>query len=606
MAAPSKRNYTSKPSPVDIAAPNVLEQVFSVQSTTYTIKRMASARDKDNLIAHPLRAALLMEFETELSEMISRSVCHGFWNPSASYLCLTLKRSGSYRELVFPGLIDAIVGRRGIDALEPLITRDDHDRVFCGRSHASSNREPGDYESWFQTWRDFSSAITQAAKGEQLAYVFDTDVSDFFPSIDRARARQFLSQRTGAHPALIELIFYCLEAWLPRFDYMPAAGLPIESNDVSRLVAHNYLKLVDEQFPDGDGLRYRRYVDDTTIFVRTEAAAEEAKRRHHLALRMVGLNPNAAKSSIISVEDYEAQRHREVNVSLSRVARSMDERAFNKIVRDWYRDRKRINWDQVAKRLYRLAGKHQWKGMTRHVASDLAAVPALGDAIASYLLHLGNCDAFFDAIMDCWARSSVTPEQRIHLARVLCDASFSLKSSARITNFVVEWIRRRDRRAGTGYARGLLLLALNKHGQRADRQKILNWASPEKLTDSQLRLHFLYVFLCRGEFSPELRLALQQLSSSDTDLMLQLCDRALAGQVRNARRILRRYVRVYGGMRTVEARVLPLAAALASGRNPGVLEWLEEILRPPSKVVRGLRDVAVQRLLQQLRDKLVS
>jgi hypothetical protein len=121
-------------------------------------------------------------------------------------------------------------------------------------------------------------------------------------------------------------------------------------------------------------------------------------------------------------------------------------------------------------------------------------------------------------------------------------------------------------------------------------------------------LHFLYVLVCRQELSPELHLALQQLISSDTDLLLQLCDRALAGRATKARRILRRYVRVYGNTRSVEARVLPLVAVLVAGKNPGVREWLEDILilRKPSKTVRGLRDQVTRRLLQHLCDQLVS
>jgi hypothetical protein len=176
---------------------------------------MASVRDKDNLVAHPLRAAVLIEFEEQLSEMISRRVVAGLWSPAASYVCFTNKRSGNYRELVFPCIIDSVVGRRAIDALEPCITADDHGRAFCGRSHASSTRQPGDYENWFQTWLDFSSEIAKAAQGEKLAYV-STPMSRI-SSRPWARAKQFLSQRTGAHASLLELLFYCLETWLPRF-----------------------------------------------------------------------------------------------------------------------------------------------------------------------------------------------------------------------------------------------------------------------------------------------------------------------------------------------------------------------------------------------------
>jgi hypothetical protein len=148
-----------------------LATTFSRENVVYSLKRMASSRDKDNLVAHPLRSAILIEFEEELSEMISRQVTASLWRPSASYLCFTHKRSGGYRELVFPGLVDSLVARRAIDVLEPKITADDAGRVFCGGSHANSNREPGDYENWFQTWIDYSSKIASAARGEKLAYV---------------------------------------------------------------------------------------------------------------------------------------------------------------------------------------------------------------------------------------------------------------------------------------------------------------------------------------------------------------------------------------------------------------------------------------------------
>ena len=55
---------------VDVSQVDVLAKTFSSEEVTFTLKRMASARDKDNLIAHPLRAAVLIEFEEQLSEMI--------------------------------------------------------------------------------------------------------------------------------------------------------------------------------------------------------------------------------------------------------------------------------------------------------------------------------------------------------------------------------------------------------------------------------------------------------------------------------------------------------------------------------------------------------
>src|SRR5438876_41133 len=66
----------------DVSQSDVLAKAFSRENVTFTLTRMASARDKDNLIAHPLRAAILIEFQEELSEMISRQVISGLWSPS--------------------------------------------------------------------------------------------------------------------------------------------------------------------------------------------------------------------------------------------------------------------------------------------------------------------------------------------------------------------------------------------------------------------------------------------------------------------------------------------------------------------------------------------
>jgi hypothetical protein len=83
---------------VAVSQADVLAKTFSWEEVTFTLKRMASARDKDTFIAHPLRAAVLIEFGEQLSEMISRLVIAGHWSRSASYLCFTNKRSGNYRE----------------------------------------------------------------------------------------------------------------------------------------------------------------------------------------------------------------------------------------------------------------------------------------------------------------------------------------------------------------------------------------------------------------------------------------------------------------------------------------------------------------------------
>jgi hypothetical protein len=244
--------------------------------------------------------------------------------------------------------------------------------------------------------------------------------------------------------------------------------------------------------------------------------------------------------------------------------------------------------------------------MKGHVVMDLQSVPQITDAIIEYLLHLENTDEYVHAVMKLWNREEGNTEKLIHIARYLCDGSFSPEASKQIADFAVGRAIQDDRRPGAGYARALLLLVVHKHGQRAHRQKILRWATADTLKDDQLRLHFLYVFVCRKELDETLQATLVSLISSDTDLLLRLCTRAQLGQVKKAQKILYRYVRVRGSYRTVEARVLPLILALARSRNEGMQPWLEALLQPRSQKARPLGDRVVRSMLETLHKDMLS
>ena len=154
----------------------------------------------------------------------------------------------------------------------------------------------------FQVWRDYTASIARACEERGYAYVFETDVADFFPSVDRDRARGALESRTGAPSSVTGLLFHCLESWLVRRSYEKGSGLPIDPHDISRLVAHNYLKAVDSQFPNSDGQQYLRFVDDTAIFVRDKDSCESSNEG---ALHEIGADWVGAEHS---EDDHNADR----------------------------------------------------------------------------------------------------------------------------------------------------------------------------------------------------------------------------------------------------------------------------------------------------------
>jgi hypothetical protein len=240
--------------------------------------------------------------------------------------------------------------------------------------------------------------------------------------------------------------------------------------------------------------------------------------------------------------------------------------------------------------------------MERRAVRDLQKAPQITDTIIEYLLQLENADKYLDPMMKLWNRNEGDTARLIHISRFLCDASLSPKTSKRIANFAVGWATSEDDRPGAGYARALLLLVVHKHGQRTHRNKLAQWASLDTLKDEQLRLHFLYVFICREELVETLRLALMPFISSDAELLVRLCAQAQSGNVRKAKKMLNRYVRSRGNHRSVEARVLPLLSALVLSSNAGVQEWIEGILEPTSKEVRPLCDRVLRSILETLND----
>ena len=453
---------------------------------------MRSKRDVDDLITHPLKGIVLAQYGNDLGNLLAAEVNAGTYTPSRAYPCRVSKRSGGYRELVFPSLLDSIVTRNAIDAVEPYITEDDDDRAFCGRSHANSNRMIGDYERWFQVWRDFASSIGRACEEKGYTYVFETDVAEFFPSIDRVRARSELEKRTGVSSDVSAFLFHCLESWMVRSSYEKSSGLPIEPNDISRLIAHNYLKTVDSKFTDKSDQEYLRFADDTVVFVKNRDQAEEVKRNHYEALGKIGLIPNASKTNIVPTGQYEKHRHTKTNREIDELNETFDESKFSILVKYWYRRRTVENWSRVTKRLYTVARAHNSKRMQRLAINDFRRNPDLAEHVLKYLGNQIINETELGKLLDLWKDDNIDSERLIGLTRFLSNASFSFKDASKVlSNFSLNRIRRDDVRLGGLYARALLLLMLYKHGNRNQWEKVFRWGNLQQLIDPQFRHYFI-------------------------------------------------------------------------------------------------------------------
>ena len=391
-----------------------------------------------------------------------------------------------------------------------------------------------------------------------------------------------------------------------RYGYEKGPGLPVEPHDVSRLLAHNYLKTVDMEFPTNERQLYLRFVDDTVVFVKTESDAHRVMRHHHAALSLLGLSPNSAKTNIISTHDYENQRHVETNRRIDLLDQSFDETEFSTLLADWYTERGSApNWSRVTKRLYTLARTHKSALMRTHALDDLRTFPELTDHSLRYLSSLSFASEQLSEFVDLWNDPEIHSERLIGVSKFLCNLrSDCVSASKTLSDFAVYRIRREDDRPAASYARALLLLLLYKHANRDQREKVFYWGANRPLIDPQIRHHFLYVFTAAGNVNEDVMHEMRPLLDTDTELTLRICRDAQIGALSQRKQLLD-ICTPKGG--TIEARYLPLLHIMLSCDNfrQENAVWIEKRLSPID-VRQQIQDRAVTQFLKRILERIAS
>lgn len=588
-------------SALDVSSPRALQAIFSRQKVAYGIAKWSREPVSQAIVRHPLEKLILAEYKDDFADLLSSTVPNNTWGPSAGYHVVIEKSSGAARDLVHPSIIDTIVARRVIDELEPTIRHGDDNRVFVGSRHSSSRLPPGEYVQWWSEWSRYLESTAAAAEVDGMALVLLTDIEEFFPSISRTDARQVLAQCTGAHTSVIGLLFLCLEAWLPRFSYRPTGGLPLEPHGVSGLVAHCFLKQVDEVFDDGFDLRYRRYVDDTVMFVDDQSSATARLEQHRRELAALGLRPNASKTRILPTVEFRQERHEDVHKAIDEAKNSESAGPLDEITREWLKrcaeEKKSVKEPERDRTLGHDGVMRHLYTAHRQLGTSTLIERALQDAKKPHyrsnaLRYLRRCtlDAAQSANLQNQYDESAYAGSRIELARTLAEAPLSRSVDHReFARWSSQRVRRQTKeQPGDGYARAILLLAVFKYGDESERTEIGSWATPSRLADPYLRMIFTYVFAAAGEFAHPLHAVLRHGGSEDFALLMRLCEDAESGNLRHLTRLLpacrsyqhrcHRYV--------VSAEVLPMlhilarAAAHSDDIATAMTDWLDSTLQP--------------------------
>ena len=210
---------------------------------------------------------------------LSHGLRTGRYRPAPSRRVLIPKRSGGWRPLDIPAVVDRVAQAAVALTLSPVLDPTFEDASFAYR--------PG---------RSVADAVARVAKHRRDGFTWVVD-GDIVRDFERVSHEALLTRLDGAidAPELVDLIGLWLESYAPH-----GLGLP-QGSPLSPLLANLYLDAVDEAI-EGRGIRLVRFADDFVLLARTEAAAGDALARMRALLAGHGLELHAEKTRIVPFE----------------------------------------------------------------------------------------------------------------------------------------------------------------------------------------------------------------------------------------------------------------------------------------------------------------
>jgi hypothetical protein len=330
------------------------------------------------------------------------------YTPERGEVIRAAKGTGLTRPVCELSPRDALVFRAIVGCVEDQLLES---RAWVGhaRSDKGSSAEPEienvDSFDWFQFWLRRQGLVANIVDAEQVNFIVESDISNFFPSIRLDHVREHLLSHTRLSKELVRLCMQMIDGVLPRSNYLDLShlGLPQGNNNSSRAIAHSLLVSVDEQF-DNEGRKacYTRFMDDVLFGAKDEVAGARIIARLQIALESLALSPNAAKTKIVPVENYIYDSMVETNGKIERLESvlestgalrgTLDGEAGEAIVQlsnlagiHRAADPRPRRWARVTRRLstlQRRVGLDQWR---EYWGADLAEDPAGASVYFEYL-----------------------------------------------------------------------------------------------------------------------------------------------------------------------------------------------------------------------------
>ena len=333
-------------------------------------------------------------------------VLKGRYRPGEPAIVRLEKKHGITRRLMLPPPADAIVLQTIVNQLEPrLLRRSPTESAYYARSHPAPSVDRVDSTfpyAWWELWPAFQERIWGFSVAQPLVVV--TDVANYFDTIPLASLRDTVAAAGRFDQAVLDLLFFVLEAFVWRPDYIPLSGvgLPQIDFDAPRLLAHAYLFPIDKLVDHSTSGHYVRWMDDMNFGVNSRTEARDLLGRIDARMNMLGVRLNPGKTRILDSAaaqwHFLIQENRELNIlhnSLRHGSRAPHLRSLiQRIVHDRYSNFMRLDrggaWPKVLKRYLTILGELQDDLLQPEVPEILREHPGARDSVFRYYRHLGH------------------------------------------------------------------------------------------------------------------------------------------------------------------------------------------------------------------------
>ncbi len=489
--------------------PLTIEHIFSNESL-YSVWRIVRRGIDDQLIVDPLcETAFEAVLEAGIREL-AWLVVSDRYRPMSPTIVRSAKGNGLTRPLSFLDISDMLVLKALVDALQPQLHDGFPSCVAFARSQRSAFVEdPDDYESWIQAWLRHQAVVRNFIGRRGCRFVVRSDIANFFPTINHRLLRQMISQSTRCDDSVINLLCYLLEMLTLRPDYGEnrETGIPQENYDASRVLAHAFLKFLDDEFRNEIRQRhYARWMDDVIVVTEDIPQARLICARIQETLESKGLFVNSGKTCILSARDFARSLYSGENAFLDDVhertegvegVRRPQRPSFDRRLQRFLDQGERSSgWERVLRRYYTESRRLGSAMLEEYAAKHIEEYPASARNILDYLRGRPFSQRVLNALLRYLkSASNILEDVEILIYEFLLHWCIPNRLSHTIADHAIDhyFSRVGYPRSLTEYARGIMALLVYKYGTPAHLDLLARSLCTTRNLDPWLARYGLYV-----------------------------------------------------------------------------------------------------------------